>query len=142
VTSVPTPSTVAPTDRRAVARGQARRVLSTFVVVDVVGGLACVALAGPIRDLFDLGSAAPVVVLGLAQLVLAATGWAASRARPDRLGAAVRRQAVLNAACAGLLVAVAVTAGASAAGAALLAGAAAAVAALAAAEVLLAARCG
>jgi hypothetical protein len=142
VTSIPTPTTADPSDRREVARGRARRLLSSIVVVDLVGGLACVALAGPIRDLFDLDSAAPVVVVGLAQLALAVTGWAAFRARPDRLASALRGQAVLDAACAGLLVAVAVTAGASAAGTVVLAAAAAAVAALAAAEVALAARCG
>ena len=128
--------------RQEVARGQARRLLSLVVAVDVVGGLACVVLAGPIGDWFGLDRAAPVAVLGLAELALAATGWQASRTRPDRIGAALRRQAVLNAACAALLVVVAVAAGASAAGTAVLVVAAVAVAALAAAEAALAARCG
>jgi hypothetical protein len=134
-------ATATTTDRRQTAQGRARRMLSAIVPVDVVGGLACVLLAGPIRDAFGLDGAAPVVVLGVAQLALAATGWAASRARPDRLAAALRRQAALNAACAALLAAVAAT-GASAAGTAVLAAAAAAVAALAVAQAAMAARCG
>src|SRR5262245_2745480 len=128
-------------DSHQLAPGRARRLLTSLVAVDVGGGLACIVLAAPIRDAFGLDRAAPVVVLGLAQLVLAATGWAASRARPERLGAALRRQAGLNAVCAGLLAVVAATAGASTAGTVVLAVAAAAVAALAAAQVALAARC-
>jgi hypothetical protein len=129
-------------DRHELARGRARRLFSLVVAVDVLGGLACLVLAGPIRDWFGLDRTAPVVVLGLAQLALAATGWQATRTRPNRIGAALRRQAVLNAACAGLLVVVAVAAGASAAGTAVLAVAAVTVAALAGAESALAARCG
>ncbi len=135
-------TTTPPAARREVARGRARRLLSLLVAVDLGGGLACLVLAAPIRDAFGLDSAVPVVVLGLAQLALAATGRAASRVRPDRIGPALRRQALLDAACAGLLVAVAATAGASAAGTAVLAVTAAAVAALAAAQAVLAARCG
>jgi uncharacterized iron-regulated membrane protein len=130
----PVQATSGATDRAA------RQLLGALAAVDLVSGVACIVLAGPLGRWLGLDNPAYVAATGVALLGLAATGAMAWRARPHRLAALLRRQAALDAAFAGLLVGVAIVGGADRTGAALLVATAAAVVMVAAAQSRLAQR--
>jgi hypothetical protein len=131
---------VAPVPISETAAQQATRLLAVFAAVDLVSGLASILLARPLAEALGLASGTPVVLAGVALVALAATGGAAAGARPTRLAAGLRRQAVLDVAFAGLVAAIALAGDATRGGAALLLVAAGAVLALAAVEAALAQR--